>query len=260
MFSVKNKLVNHIKTKIGKWQIVHSPNRNFIWFKNAKTEGTSMYRGVMKNEIDDLLTYKENPEEFDLWWDTLTDEKISNCFTFTFVRNPFDRALSAFSHIILEEVLWSHMETGRPHYSKDGEGLLNFDTVYMLFSLFISRVLQIYDINKKSVHWMPQHFFVKCDDESIVNFVGRYEDLENDWKYIANKLQISENLPFVPASHTQKEITGTREEFQKLHWSKYYINDIIIDKVLEVCRKDIDVLGYGYVERQGRPFLTNIKK
>ena len=51
---MKNKLTNHIKTKIGKFQVIHSPSRNFIWYKNAKTAGTSMYRGVMKNEIDDL--------------------------------------------------------------------------------------------------------------------------------------------------------------------------------------------------------------
>ena len=256
---MKNKLTNHIKTKIGKFQVIHSPSRNFIWYKNAKTAGTSMYRGIMKNEIDDLVTYKEQPKEFNLWWDNLTDEKINSCFTFTFVRNPFDRALSAFSHIIMEEVLWQHMKTGRLHHL-DGEGLLNFDTIYMIFSLFINRVLQTYDINETSVHWMPQHFFVECEGESIVDFVGRYEDLKTDWKYVANKLQISEELPLFPASNTQKEVLGTREQLQKLHWSRYYINDKLINTVLEVYKKDIDILGYDYVERQLRPFLSNINK
>tara|TARA_Y100000034_G_C6881793_1_gene404194 strand:- start:888 stop:1709 length:822 start_codon:yes stop_codon:yes gene_type:complete len=273
---MKNKLTNHIKTKIGKFQVIHSPSRNFIWYKNAKTAGTSMYRGVILNEIDDVLAYKRNPKEFDEWWDKLTDEKINNCFTFTFVRNPFDRALSAFSHIILEEVLQSHYDTGLPHKS-GGRGLLNFDQVYMIFSLFINRILQTYDINKKSVHWMPQHFFVECEGESIVDFVGRYEDLKIDWKYVANKLQISEELPFWPSSNTQKEVEGkghghihglgysfgdpvTREQLQKLHWSRYYIDDKLINIVLEVYRKDIDIFGYDYVERQLRPFLSNINK
>ena len=70
--------------------------------------------------------------------------------------------------------------------------------------------------------------------------------------YVANKLQISEEIPFIPASHTQKEIIGTREQFQKLHWSRYYINEELIDTVLEVYRKDIDILGYDYIERQLR--------
>ena len=256
---MKNKLTNHIKTKIGKFQVIHSHSRNFIWYKNAKTAGTSMYRGVMKHEIDDLVTYKEQPKKFDLWWDKLTDEKINNYFTFTFVRNPFDRALSAFSHIIVEEVLQSHYNTGWPHPA-GGKDILNFHSVYMIFSLFINRILQTYDINETSVHWMPQHFFVECEGESIVNFVGRYEDLETDWKYVANKLQISEEIPFIPASHTQKEIIGTREQFQKLHWSRYYINEELIDTVLEVYRKDIDILGYDYIECQLRPFLSNINK
>ena len=107
---------------------------------------------------------------------------------------------------------------------------------------------------------MPQHFFVECEGESIVDFVGRYEDLKTDWKYVANKLQISEELPLFPASNTQKEVLGTREQLQKLHWSRYYINDELIDTVLEVYKKDIDILGYDYVERQLRPFLSNINK
>ena len=101
----KNKLVNHIKNKIGKWQVLYSEERKFIWFKNAKTAGTSMYRGVMKKEIYDLIGYKENSEEFLLWWDSLTDEKINEYFTFTFVRNPFDRLVSAFNHIVMENLL-----------------------------------------------------------------------------------------------------------------------------------------------------------
>ena len=71
-----NKLTNHIKTKIGKWQVLHSPSKNFLWIKNAKVAGTSMYRGVLEKEIHDILSYKKNPEEFDKWWDSLTDEKI----------------------------------------------------------------------------------------------------------------------------------------------------------------------------------------
>ena len=86
---MKNKLTNHVKSKIGKWQVLYSEERNFIWLKNAKTAGTSMYRGIMRKEIYDLVSYKENPKEFSRWWDDLTDEKIKDYFMFTFVRNPF---------------------------------------------------------------------------------------------------------------------------------------------------------------------------
>ena len=41
---MKNKLTYHIKNKIGKWQVIYSEERKFIWFKNAKVAGTSMYR------------------------------------------------------------------------------------------------------------------------------------------------------------------------------------------------------------------------
>ena len=93
------------------------------------------------------------------------------------------------------------------------------------------------------------------DGYQIVDFVGKYEDLKTDWKYVANRLQISEELPLFPASNTQKEVSGTREQLQKLHWSRYYINDELIDTVLEVYKKDIDILGYDYIERQLRRLM-----
>ena len=125
---MKNKLTNHIKNKIGKWQVIYSEEKKFIWFKNAKTAGTSMYRGIMINEIYDLVGYKENPEEFLLWWDSLTDEKLDDYFKFTFVRNPFDRLVSAFNHIVMENLLKLHMSQ---------EQQLNYVQLYMLFNLFV---------------------------------------------------------------------------------------------------------------------------
>ena len=49
--NVNNPLTDHIKENIGKFQVIFSPSRKFIWFKNAKVAGTSMYRGIMKREI-----------------------------------------------------------------------------------------------------------------------------------------------------------------------------------------------------------------
>ena len=121
----------------------------------------------------------------------------------------------------------------------------------MIFSLFISRVLQTYDINKKSVHWMTQHFFVECEGESIVDFVGRYEDLKIDWKYVANKLQISEDLPFEPVSYAARGAISLyghkharRETIQKIHFSEFYFNDTILRMVYDFYKRDVGLFGY----------------
>tara|TARA_R100000908_G_C3725601_1_gene126783 strand:+ start:75 stop:992 length:918 start_codon:yes stop_codon:yes gene_type:complete len=244
-----NKLTNHIKTKIGKWQVLHSPSKNFLWIKNAKVAGTSMYRGVLEKEIHDILSYKKNPEEFDKWWDSLTDEKINDYFKFVFVRNPFDRCVSAFSHIVMESVLQDHYNVWpviHPGKKYDRNELrLEFDAIYKLWTLFAKRALYDYDINGESVHWMPQNVLVECDGEVFVDFIGKYENLENDWKKISNKLKVSDVLPRVPVAQTERQNPNTdRAQRQNLHWSQFYVDLELIDSCAEFYFRDLELFEY----------------
>lgn len=244
---MKNKLTNHIKTKIGKWQVLYSPSKNFLWIKNAKVAGTSMYRGPL-SEIKDLLAYKKNSEEFDKWWDSLTDIKLKSYFIFTFVRNPLDRCVSAFSHIIVEEAfqrhhdIWHIISPGE----KYGNDELTFDELYRLFIVFTMRLLKSYNINDDSIHWMPQSILTECDGETFVDYIGKYETLTEDWKFIANKLDINTNLANIPISQTTKNAGGgTREVLQGLNWRAYFMDLDIIQLVSDYYGRDIFLFGYG---------------
>ena len=83
------------------------------------------------------------------------------------------------------------------------------------------------------------------DGYQIVDFVGKYENLETDWKYIADKIQVSEELPFLGASNTARELRKTREEQQNLHWSHFYMDEETITDVSKFYRRDIDILEYN---------------
>tara|TARA_R100000008_G_C3504305_1_gene125322 strand:- start:49 stop:717 length:669 start_codon:yes stop_codon:yes gene_type:complete len=209
-----------------------------------------MYRGIMKKEIYDLIGYKDNPEEFDKWWDNLTDEKLDDYFKFAFVRNPYDRLVSAFNHIIMEETLtklYKYWPIIKPNDVLQPTNI-EFYQLFMLFSLFTKRGLQSYNINDDSVHWMPQNNHVEMDGYQIVDFVGKYENLEVDWKYVANKIGVSEELPFLGASNTSKESSKTREEQQNLHWSDFYMDLDTIKDVSKFYRRDIDIFQYNDCE------------
>jgi len=247
---MKNELTNHIKNEIGKWHVIYSEDRKFIWLKNAKTAGTSMFRGVMLEEIDDVVSYKANPKEFDKWWDSLTDEKISEYFTFTFVRNPYDRLTSAFSHLVAEnnfELFARAWPVLNPkHEVPIG---FSFNELYIQFCLFVTRCLRYYDINDQSMysgssHWMPQSVYVETGGYQIVDFVGKYENLAADWKYVAKKIGVTEELPFKGASGTAQVLKKTREEIQGVPWAYYYIDFDIIDMVSEFYKRDLEILGY----------------
>jgi len=246
---VKNKLTHHIKNKIGKWQVIYSEDRKFIWFKCAKTAGTSMFRGVMLKEIDDVTSYKANPEKFDKWWNDLTDEKINEYFVFTFIRNPYDRLVSAFSHIVVERN-WKFLERAWPIYSSAEMPIgFTFIELYTQFCLFVTRCLKHYDIHEQSMstgssHWMPQSVFVELEGYQIVDFVGKYENLKVDWKYVAKKIGVTEELPFVGASDTAKVLGTTREKNQRVPWSAFYIDNEILLQVSEFYKRDLNILGY----------------
>ena len=242
MYLVNNKLTNHIKDKIGKWQVIHSPKRNFIWYKSCKTAGTAMYRKIMKNEIDDVIGYKDNSKKFDVWWDNLTDKKINDCFTFTFVRNPLDRLVSAFNHVVMEDLVNTTINSPHHNMSIDFTG----EQLFVMFNLFVRRGLKTWDKNdtSMSLHWMPQSFLAENDGGIMVDFIGKYENLESDWKFVANKLQISEKLPFTGVSHTGKELGKTREVLQNLHYSHFYQSTTILNMVCDFYKRDIDLFGY----------------
>ena len=159
---MKNKLTKHIKDEIGKYQVLYSEDRKFIWYKNAKTAGTSMFRGVILKEVNDVISYKSNPKEFDLWWNGLTDEKINEYFTFTFIRNPFDRLVSAFNHVVMENLLKTKSDS---YLGNHGKVDLTVNQMFMLFDLFVQRGLKYWDKDDHSMesgssHWMPQNIFV----------------------------------------------------------------------------------------------------
>ena len=251
--NVNNPITDHIKENIGKFQVIFSPSRKFIWFKNAKVAGTSIYRGIMKREILDLVSYKDQPTQFDEWWDNLTDRELKKYFKFTFVRNPLDRIVSAFSHIILEGVSRSyHRDMELIEVGGDQDRLINesgvfqtsFDQIYLLFHLFVMSVLPDYDINKKSVHWMPQNLLSHYNKKPIVDFIGKYENLANDWRYVAKKIKVNTTLPFVSSSRSQQATNQTRHQLHKVHWKGYYFSNEIVSAILDYYPEDFDLLGY----------------
>ena len=129
---------SHINsTKFLLKDMCYSVDNNFIYMKPAKTAGTTIYRRMFRLDVVKegtasegarLPPYKQEPKKqtvkgmglvpdcscqkddkvkFDTWWSNLTNEEIKNdYFKFVFVRNPFDRLVSAYSHL-REDITWS---------------------------------------------------------------------------------------------------------------------------------------------------------
>ena len=102
-------------------------------------------------------------------------------FCFSFVRNPFDRIISAYNNKIIEL-----KETPAPMQSM---GLFHS----MPFGLFLEVIASTSDENL-DIHLLPQSKIICLDGQLIPNFVGHLETIDDDWNTLQKTLR-RERLP-----------------------------------------------------------------
>jgi hypothetical protein len=134
--------------------------------------------------------------------------EIMNFFKFSFVRNPWDKFVSA--------VLFSGPE------SQIEENISKND-----FKKLSQR--NFHDPS----HFTPQHKFIYSHGKLAVDFVGRFENLNKDFSKVCEKLSINKQL-----EHRMKV-------YGKKHYTEYYDNEMI-DFIAKEYQKDIELFNYKF--------------
>lgn len=133
-------------------------------------------------------------------------------FKFGFVRNPWDRVVSLYLR-------------------KEGIQLAD----KMSFTEFVYWIENSSDTSiHPSKHKNQLDWFLDEKGNIAVDFIGKFENLESDWKIIANKLGIEAQLP-----HSNKN----REK--KKHYTEYY-TDELRDIISNKFKTDINYFGYTF--------------
>ena len=104
-------------------------------------------------------------------------------FSFSFVRNPFDRLVSAYNNKVLE----LEDVTGPMHAMG-----LRHD---MPFAEFLHRVVETPD-DQMDVHLLPQASILCIDGKLIPSFVGQMEQMQSHWESLQRRLN-RERLPML---------------------------------------------------------------
>ncbi len=256
-------LTTHIKKYIGEFQTIYCTDYKFLYLKNAKTAGTSIYHGVLRDIVRcNIFSAKEHftNNEFDTWynskrylWNTakkpkkelvekmgLCDELITSTYLWTFIRNPYERLASAWNHMGKLGMAFHHAHKG-----------------CMTFESFIQQCNEedcIINRHAYSDHWQPQWPFVYLEDGTkYVDFVGRYETLNEDFKKLAIKLGIWEKIcefkkwgGVLPIRNAQPYYNKTYSKGKMLEsWKDFYTGNTkkYAAKYLE---KDLDLFGYTF--------------
>ena len=149
----------------------------------------------------------------------------ANFFQFAFVRNPWDRLLSAFFYL-----------------SADGGGgveALPFVAAIKYFRGDFQRFVceGLFELTPKIPVLFPQHVWTHDDiDGQPLDFIGRFEKLAEDVAIVAQRLglETSEPLPHLRAC-------------PHAHYTEYY-NDETCKRVAEIYAQDIKLFDYRFGE------------
>jgi len=145
-------------------------------------------------------------------------EDIKDVFKFAFVRNPWDRFVSAF---FCRDRIGSFPinEKGFDQYIKFCA--YNFPGAYPRYGVFL-------------MHFKPMyHFLLDEAGEVGVDFVGRFEHLHGNWKDICGQVGIK--TP--PLEHCRK---GHHRHY------KHYYTPTTWDIIADIYRRDIELFDYQH--------------
>lgn len=154
------------------------------------------------------------------------EESYRDYFKFSFVRNPYDRLVSCYYSKINPKVV------GLDQEPREGLGL----RPGMTLKEFAEAVCLIPD-EKANVHFRSQHFFLRnygAGGEPLVDFVGRFEDMEENFGRVTKELGVRLSLPHSnPSKRREQQDCRT-----------YYDEDLV-RVVGERYREDCEIFGYS---------------
>lgn len=147
--------------------------------------------------------------------------------TFTFVKNPFSRVLSAY----LDKVK-NKLPDSVDLYTAAGK---TFDDEFS-FDAYIRTLDQIISSGARiDKHFRPQSF--QCGQGKLkIDFVGYVENFKDDFREITSKIGFADSEIVLGVSHSTKAQTLLRD----------FYGPAEIEIVQRIYKNDFDIFGYAY--------------
>ncbi len=141
-------------------------------------------------------------------------------FKFSFVRNPWDKAVSQFAYM-----------KGRPNLQK---------RTGMPKHVEFKKYLELTQ-RREHVHWAAQHtFIINEHGELMVDYLGRFEHFENHLFQVLKKLSL--DTVFFNLKKRKIPVINSSE---RSHYHNYY-DDESREMVAHFCSEDIKIFNYGF--------------
>jgi hypothetical protein len=147
----------------------------------------------------------------------LPRELYDGLFKFAFVRNPWDLQVSS----------WHHIRRERPHLL---QGIDDFET-FLRWKIEAERPYQFHIDTSIA---LQSDYLVDLNGNVIVDFVGRYENLQADFDRVCERIGVR-----------RRELPHRRQARDRDDYRAYY-TDATAQLVADHFRRDIDLFGYAF--------------
>lgn len=153
-------------------------------------------------------------------------DEFKSFFKFTFVRNPWDRLVSAYLY----------MKNGGRN-KEDYDWSTKVLSPYKNFEEFVIGWLKEENI-RQGLHFRPQYEFLCSKGSTIeVDFIGHFENIANDYDYIKSKIGMGRELGCYNKTGNKKK-----------DYRRYYTGRT--KEIVEyIYREDIKLFGYDFNNR-----------
>lgn len=227
-----------------------SAEKKFIFIHIQKTAGSSLAR-LLKSQAPDIRPFL-GQHDHALWAKRHLGSEWQKYYKFAFVRNPWDRLVSWYQMIRQDGRLlpWykrlpyemirhngkvflsSQRLLQRKHYKPLWQYVLRNSTNFDEFLLNCTDIIDDVD-GKRSFMYNQLDYIANEDGDIIVDFVGKFENLERDTNTVLEALRLeSRPLPHVNKSHHR-------------HYSEYYTEETK-NLVAKRYSRDVQVFGYQF--------------
>lgn len=188
---------------------------NCIFIHVPKVAGTSILEAfagdkIKRNHLPWYVYYTANPSFY------------RSAFKFSFVRNPWDRAVSAYRYLESGGNKKSDLEASK------------IVSKYKDFDDFVINGLG-QGFFRNHLLFLPQSDFIVNNDQALaVDFIGRFENLTQDFESVLRRLGIEGRLVKANASKRRGD------------YRSYYKKEQTADVISDIYRQDISFFLYEF--------------
>lgn len=231
--------------------MIISFDHKFIFFGNGKTGTTSVVKALTPYDQNRDRRYSMKAENLfapkhlppSLLKAMLPARIWEECFKFTFVRNPYDWLVSQWFYnfqfrknprFLDDPGQWLRRRY-HPYLSIMGRSHRELCGVRKFTVEDIDFIYRYLALNYRSLPYRPGKlqisYVLDADDNMIIDYIGRFESLEQDFRNIVDKIGL-------------RDVTLPKVNVSKHRGYEEYYTEESARRVYELWQPDFDVLGY----------------